>query len=325
MAEFARVRMVPGSVEVDGRTVHYAVSDNEEHGVHPSVWAVNVHGYFAGGGMYWRESARIAAGLGWRVVNPSLPGFGGSDPLPWEGLSMVGFARTVAGLLDALGAGPAVVLGHSMGGAVAVRFAHDHPERTLGIVYRDGAATVSWKERQGLLAKVLAPLSPDLGAMADLVSAVAVDVPDMLVGRIRSTLRGIIPDARRNLRSVADALPVAAMLFASDLTGETAHVVRDHGVPIFPVWGRSDRITPRHTAEEFSRVSGVEMTWVRGGHSWMIARPGAQRSLLLGTPAGRAFVRAVHERARAAGGRALPAGVVPLPTRAMGGVPPAGR
>lgn len=320
------VRMVPGTVEVDGRIVHYAVSDNEEHGVHPQVWALNVHGYFAGGGMYWRESARIAAGLGWRVVNPSLPGFGGSEPLPWDQLSMDGFARTLDGLLEALGAGPVVILGHSMGGAVAMRYAHDYPQRTLGVVYRDGAATVSWKERQGILAKVLSPISPDLGAMADLVSAVAVDVPDFLIGRIRSTLRGVMPDARRNLRSVADVLPVAAMLFGCDLTRETAHVVHGHQIPTFPVWGRFDRITPRNTAEEFSRVTGLPITWVRGGHSWMIARPGTQRSLLLTDQTGRAFVRAVHDRARAARSTGLDApSVFSMPTGIAGGMPSAGR
>ena len=174
-----RVTMVPRTTEIGGRAVNYAVSDNEGVGVHPQIWAVNIHGYFAGGRMYWRESARLAGAMGWRVVNPSLPGFGGSEPLPWESLSMEGFARTIGGLLDVLGAGPTVVLGHSMGGAVAVRFAHDYPERTLGIIYRDGAATASWKERQGILAKVLAPLSPDLGVMADLFAGVAMDVPDM--------------------------------------------------------------------------------------------------------------------------------------------------
>lgn len=313
-----RVRMVPRSVVVDGREVHFAISDNEYipfNGAPPQVWAVNLHGYFAGGRMYWRESARLAAGLGWRVVNPSLPGFGGSDPLSWDDLSMRGFSDTLADLLDQLDAGPVVVLGHSMGGAVAVQFAHDHPERTLGVVYRDGAATASWKERQGIIAKVLQPLSPDLGAMADLVAAVAVDVPDFLVGRLRSTLRGIMPDARRNLSSVVDALPVAAMLFGSDLTSEVEHVSRGHQVPILPLWGRHDRITPRHTAEEFERVSGIEVQWVRGGHSWMIARPGTQRNLLTRGDAGRRFVRHVEARAELVRAGELPADVVPLPTR----------
>lgn len=313
-----RVRMVPRSVVVGSRRMNYAISDNEcipFNGAPPQVWAVNLHGYFAGGGMYWRESARLAAGLGWRVVNPSLPGFGGSDALSWDDLSMRGFSDTLAGLLDQLDAGPVVVLGHSMGGAVAVQFAHDHPERTLGVVYRDGAATASWKERQGIIAKVLQPLSPDLGAMADLVAAVAVDVPDFLVGRLRSTLRGIMPDARRNLSSVADALPAAAMLFGSDLTAEVDHVARSHQMPILPLWGRYDRITPRHTAEEFERVSGIEVQWVRGGHSWMIARPGTQRNLLTRGDAGRRFLRQVEARAESVRAGELPADVLPMPSR----------
>lgn len=348
--------MVPGSMEIAGRTLNFAVSDNAapERPVPPAhsslsppsssssasrglgaghaaaespqIWAVNLHGYFAGGGMYWRESARLAAGLGWRVVNPSLPGFGGSTALPWTELSMKGFARTIADLLDGLGAGPVVILGHSMGGAVAIQFAHDYPERTLGVIYRDGAATVSWKERRSVLARALSPLSPDLGAMADLASAVAVDLPDFMLGRIRSTVRGIMPDARRNLRGVADALPVAAMLFGSDLTEEAAHVARDLRIPLLPVWGTFDRITPRSTAEEFTRISGAEMTWVRGGHSWMIARPGTQRALLLTDRAGREFVRAVQARERAArAGALLPADVLPMRQRMIGGLPLAGR
>ena len=61
----------------------------------PPIWAVNIHGYFAGGGMYWRESARLAEQLGWRVINPSLPGFGGSDPLDWQDVSMESLAEQV--------------------------------------------------------------------------------------------------------------------------------------------------------------------------------------------------------------------------------------
>jgi len=316
-----RVRMVPGTADIGGLRVNYAVSDNETipfNGQPPQIWAVNIHGYFAGGGMYWRESARLAGGLGWRVINPSLPGFGGSDPLPWNRLSMSGFADVIAGLLDHLGVGPVVVLGHSMGGAVATQFAFDHPERTLGVVYRDGAATASWKERKSILAKVISPVSPDLGAMCDLVSGVALDVPDMLIGRARSTLRGVMPDARLNLRSVADALPVGAMLFASDLTTEVDHVARDHGVPILPMWGMYDRITPRHTAHEFARISGEKVHWVRGGHSWMIARPGTQMRVLRDHEDGQSFMRRVMARVVPEGVAKLPVRRFPLPAAAAG-------
>ena len=69
------IRMVPGVLRVGGRRLNFAVSDNEDaHGPDgpgsPPVWAVNIHGYFAGGSMYWRESARLAQWHGLAGAQP---------------------------------------------------------------------------------------------------------------------------------------------------------------------------------------------------------------------------------------------------------------
>lgn len=289
------VRMVPARAVIDGRTWRYAVSDNEP-GDEPPTWALNLHGYLASGPMYWRESARLAAALGWRVVTPSLPGFGGTDPLPVDGLSFGRFADGLATLLDRVGAGPVVVLGHSMGAALAVRFATDHPDRTLGVVYRDGAATPAWKERRGPIVALLSPLSPDLGAMIDLLGAAVTDLPDLAVGRVRSNVRSLLPDARRNFRSVGQTIPVAALLFACDLREEVAALGAAGEIPLLGVWGRFDRIATRATAAEFATLSGAEVVWVRGGHSWMLARPGTQVRVLRHHEHGRAFLARVAAR-----------------------------
>ncbi len=293
------VRMVPATARVDGRRWRYAISDNEPAGRGANqIWAVNIHGYFAAGGMYWRESARLARRLGWRVLNPSLPGFGGSDPLSWSDLSMSALSDGIGEILDNVGAQSAVILGHSMGGAVAVQFASDHPDRTLGIVYRDGAATSAWKRRRGIVVRSLAPFIPDFAALVDILGATALDFPDIVVGRLASTLRSIIPDARRNVRSLGQALPVGAMLIATDLTDRVAHLATAADrIPILPVWGCFDRITHARTADEFERVSGEHVIWVPGGHSWMLARPETQPDVLIHHPRGQQFVERVDARA----------------------------
>jgi len=99
------VRMVPGAISVDRRQLRFAVSDNEkvvgpDGAGSPPVWAINLHGFFAGGGMYWRESARLAETLGWRIITPSLPGFGGSDPLEWGHVSMADLAEQITAIAD---------------------------------------------------------------------------------------------------------------------------------------------------------------------------------------------------------------------------------
>jgi pimeloyl-ACP methyl ester carboxylesterase len=302
--------MVPAKIMLDGRRLRYAVSDNEEaFGPEgpgsPPIWAVNLHGYFAGGGMYWRESTHLAEMFGWRVINPNLPGFAGSDPLPWEQVSIRGLTNEIVRLLDHLGVEQVVLLGHSMGGAVAVQFADLHPERALGIIYRDGAATPEWKHRRSLLVTMLSPVVPDIAGVADLMMAVMLDTPGFLIGRrLPSTLRGLWPDASRNLRTMGRSLPVGSMIMTIDLRAEVTHVA-DEGVPILPVWGCFDRIVNAATAVEFSDLVHREVVWVPGGHSWMLPRPQAQGDILRYLGQGRAFMDEVKKRRQARAGDAV--------------------
>jgi pimeloyl-ACP methyl ester carboxylesterase len=316
------VRMVPGVLTVDGRRIQYAVSDNTgAHGPDgpgtPPIWAVNIHGYFAGGGMYWRESVRLAEALGWRVVTPNLPGFGGSAPLRWDHVSMRALSEQLTTVADHLGAGPAVLLGHSMGGAVAVQWATDHPDRTLGLIYRDGVATPAWKRRTGLITAVVGPVAPDIAAMVDLVASVAIDVPDFFAGRMYSTIRSILPDSRANIRAASQTMPVGTMLMAADLRDEVQALAERGEIPILPIWGVFDRIAHRATAVEFEQVSGAKVQWVPGGHSWMFARPQGQVEVLRYLDRGLAYLESVEERWRLLTGQPTVGQVAPDGRRGM--------
>ena len=278
--------------------MQFAVSDNVgAHGPDgpssPPIWAVNIHGYFAGGGMYWRESARLAEQLGWRVINPSLPGFGGSDALDWHDVSMEILANQVMAVLSHGGAGPVVVLGHSMGGAVAVQFAHDHARHTLGLIYRDGVSTPAWKARHGIVSSVLAPFAPNVAPMVDLVTAVGQrhagppDRPDVL------DLRSVLPEVRRNVRTVGQTLPIGSLLMSLDQRSKVR--------AWWPSRCRSSTSgaasiasRPRRWQREFADVARAPVQWVPGGHSWMLARPQGQSDILLHLATGKEFMANVE-------------------------------
>jgi len=296
------IRMVPSSMMVEGRRLHFAVSDNADaHGPDgpgsPPIWAVNIHGYFAGGGMYWRESARLAEQHGWRVINPSLPGFGGSDALGWSEVSMETLASQVMAIVHQVDAGPVVLLGHSMGGAVAMQFAFDHPRRTLGVIYRDGVSTPAWRERRGLLPTILSPIAPDVAPLVDMVASVIFDLPDLFIGRMYSTVRSVLPDVRRNIRTVGQTMPIGSLLMTTDQRSEVRAVVA-HQIPILNEWGCFDRVTPGAAATEFAAIARAPVQWVPGGHSWMLARPQGQADILSHLPLGKAFTSRVEERWR---------------------------
>ena len=86
-----------------------------------------------------------------RLVRVDLPGFGGT---PRGGRTVALRARFVVDVLDALGIERAVLLGHSMGGAVATAVAVDHPERALGLAL---VASVGFRPHRSLRRLPLGP------------------------------------------------------------------------------------------------------------------------------------------------------------------------
>lgn len=82
----------------------------------------------------WRRSGsdfhQVLAGLDALAVD--LPGFGATPP-PREAEGAAGYARMVAPVLEEMET-PALVVGHSFGGRVAVELAVSHPQRVAGLV-----------------------------------------------------------------------------------------------------------------------------------------------------------------------------------------------
>ena len=273
-----------------GKNFRYRVTRND------GPWAINIHGYFAGGSMYARESQWLAATLGWKVVNPSLPAFGGSDPLDSENMDIDHMVEHIEYIVEELGIEAPILVGHSMGAAVAIEYARRHHEHVAGVIYRDGIATPQWSVRDGGVARLVRPFAPGAAPLADLMSAVALDAPDLLIGHLTRTVRAVVPELAGNVRTLVRSFPFAAGLLQLDLTA-AVHEVAAAGIPIYPIWGCFDRVVPLETAEAFGDSAGATVQFVPGGHSWMLARPAGLTDLLTEMPSGRDFMtRAMARR-----------------------------
>jgi pimeloyl-ACP methyl ester carboxylesterase len=124
--------------QLKGGRVRYFV------GAGGDVPVVLVHG-LGGAACNWTALVGSLGGR-YRIVVPELPGHGGSDPLAATA-SLEPFADRVLGLLEREGLAPAVVVGHSLGGLVALRMARRRPDRVLGVVLA-GAAGISSSSRR---------------------------------------------------------------------------------------------------------------------------------------------------------------------------------
>lgn len=81
------------------------------------------------GGYYWSEVIQTLTNAGFRVIAPDQIGFGKSSKALIN-YSFLQLAEWNKRLLDTLGIQKTSILGHSMGGMLATRFALRYPERT---------------------------------------------------------------------------------------------------------------------------------------------------------------------------------------------------
>ena len=119
---------VPGEIEIEC----------QEAGSGPRPFAL-VHG-FTGSRDDWREHMGPLAEFG-RTLAVDQRGHGGSsNPGDAAGYTLDQLCADLAALLGALDADPCDLLGHSMGGMVALRYVLAHPERTSSLILMDTAA-----------------------------------------------------------------------------------------------------------------------------------------------------------------------------------------
>lgn len=224
-------------VEVDGYGVHVA-----ERGEGPAM--LLLHGF--GGGTYHFDALAERLSRTHRTIAVDLKGFGYSERDASTGLSHSDQVAMLVGLLRELGVGRAVVVGHSMGGAIAQRLAAQHPELVEALVLIASApADRRMARRVRVPGALVRPLLPALGRLAAdrLLAASFYDrtrlTPELREEYLRpARIRGSMDGLMKMIRDAANDPPV-------DLSRITQ--------PVLLLFGADDPVVPLEIATELRR------------------------------------------------------------------------
>ncbi|MCG7523407.1 alpha/beta hydrolase [Streptomyces sp. OfavH-34-F] len=201
-----------------------------------------------------------------RVVRVDLLGHGGSDKPDDGSYAIPDQARRVGGVLDRLGVGRAVVVGHSSGGVTATALAELRPDRVSALVLvntgpglgafiapeaQDSAGPVQWP-----------PADEQIRQLASTgFSRPGYRVPDALLDEVRAMTAHTFAATMRATRAylAERALPERLAVL---------------GKPLLVLFGAEDRRWRASSAADYRVVPGARVELLAGlGHSPILEDP----------------------------------------------------
>jgi pimeloyl-ACP methyl ester carboxylesterase len=237
-------------VTVAGERTFYALHQGDVRGKRNLVL---VHG--AGGShLDWPAPLRRLGGA--NVYALDLPGHGRSEGVGRS--SIAAYRDFLLAFLVALGLDKAVVVGHSMGGAIALDFALHYPDRLAGLILVGSGARL--RVLPAILTGILSDFEATVGLVCDYAFGPGASEQLKRLGRQR--LLKTPPEVLHGDYAACDAFDVMERL------GEIR-------CPTLVIGGTADRLTPPKYSVYFrDHIPGAELILLdAAGHMVMLEKP----------------------------------------------------
>lgn len=172
-----------------------------------------------------------------RVLAPDAPGHGFSSD-PFESLTPDSLFASMRELLDAELDEPAILFGNSLGGAVAINYALERPERVRGVFLSSPAGAAMSEEAFQAFMKTF-----DLRSRAE---------TSAFIDRLYHRTPWFIPLITGDIQRSFSREPILSFTRSSN----AGHLFKKEQLaplkmPVHLVWGRSERLLPRENLDFF--------------------------------------------------------------------------
>lgn len=260
--------LVPAESLIDAGGIKTYFKQSGTKGKGPEI--LLLHG-FGSSTFTWRKNLE-ALGQFAHVTAIDIKGFGLTEK-PKDGqYHEAAYARHVVAVMDALGIQNALLVGSSMGGAIAARIALEHPDRVQGLILVDAARPYSRLDFEGA--------GVNTAIFKRKSSPLAVAMVRTLISRdqIAKMLKSVYEDRENVTDAMIDAyyLPTImegapeALLAMVNPPADTAQPISMNELkcPVTIVWGQKDNVIPVRAGHQMARdIPGSQLViWHDAGH-----------------------------------------------------------
>ena len=277
-------------MDIDGQRIHYT----DTGGSKPPI--VMIHG-LGGNLMHFGYAMADKLAADYRVILVDRPGAGYSTRPEDTSATLTAQAKTIATLIRRLGLKQPLLIGHSLGGALSLAIALDHPDCAGGLALiapYTHATKVVPEVFQGLVVnsplvrKAIAwTVAVPLGIRRGPVVLKEVFAPEAAPADFPMRAGGLL-----GLRPVAFYNTSTDLMAAGDTVMDYMARYKSLGIPMAMLFGRGDRVLDYRGQGEAMKIvcPALDLELVEGGH--MLPMTQADRCV--------ALVRRVAERLSAA-------------------------
>ncbi len=235
---------VPGDlVDMGGYRLHV-----RDTGPRDAPAIILLHGF--GSSLHTFEAWALALDGEYRVIRFDLPGSGLSDPDPNGVYTDVRSMDILLALMDRLQVKNAVLIGNSIGGRLAWRFAEAHPDRVMKLVLisPDGFASPGFA--YGKAPEVPALMSAMRYVLPKAILrpniAAAYGNPDLLTDETLERYHALLL-APGNRAAMLERMRQTVLV-------DPEPILREIKVPVLLLWGAKDAMVPLTNAADYLRV-----------------------------------------------------------------------
>lgn len=237
------------------------------HSQGSGIALVFIHGWGLNSAIFSPLATRLSEHF--RVISVDLPGFGGNADYALADYSLINISELIAEHIP----NNSVLVGWSLGGLVATSIAHNHPEKTAGLItVTSSPYFIEQNNWPGIKAELLQSFHQQLAIDSQKTINGFLKIQAMGSEHVRQDIKQIKALIDQHPAPSIEVLDKSLSLLE---TVDLRNKIIDLSLPVFRLYGRLDSLVPKAVIRQVDKLlpNSDSYTFLKASHAPFISHP----------------------------------------------------